>query len=851
MFYRYTTLVATVLLLSYTGGNDAVAQCSTSNATSCQCRTSGQSNCDLLPDITISWKALRDYAGGPNEYPQNDPSNPGRLRVTGSTPNIGYGPLNVRGVDQNGYRWFLCGTDTISIYDPNSSIDYTNSSCPDMKQLILQRIYHKNNGAMTFTERMAGTMTYHPTHGHNHVDDWATFTLRVEVPGESNPLNWPIVGDGAKVGFCLMDYYPCTSSSASGHCRTSQEYNSGTALNSQSNYPNYGLGGGSYNCSQITQGISVGYTDVYSESLDGMWINIPPNTCNGDYWVVMEVDPRNNFIEENENNNWTAVPVTLTQQLPSAVDFASITASTATTICAGTPIELTATAGTSYLWSTGETTRTITPTQSGTYGCTVTSTCGTDAADPVTVEVVEVQEPLGTGDVIEGAGQAVLEATGTDIRWYDQAVGGNMVGSGNQFTTPVISETTSYWAEDRFAQTAASQFVGKSTNSGGGAYNTLDQYLIFDALDAFMLKSVKVYAQSAGNRTFQVLNSTGGLVVETTRNVPAGESRVQLDLFVPAGTDYRLKLTTGFIDMYRNNGGVSFPYSIGGLVNITNSSAGTTYYYYCYDWEVKRPDIVCNSARTEVVATVHDGVRLDLKVALEGPYHSDNGLMHDSLRVLGLIPGTEPFTAAGFQHAGSGGGETISGGVLSITGNDAVVDWILIELRDPTQPSQIVATTSALLLRSGQVVSASGGEVRFPVAQGNYHVAVRHRNHLGCMTAGPIAFGTAATLLDLRSAGTAAWGSGARKDIGGVQALFMGNVLGDQTVKYTGQDNDRDPILQTIGGTVPTSVVVGYLTADTNLDGSVKYTGQANDRDPILSNIGGVVPTQVRNEQLP
>ena len=84
MFYRYTTLVATVLLLSYTGGNDAVAQCSTSNATSCQCRTSGQSNCDLLPDITISWKALRDYAGGPNEYPQNDPSNPGRLRVTGS-----------------------------------------------------------------------------------------------------------------------------------------------------------------------------------------------------------------------------------------------------------------------------------------------------------------------------------------------------------------------------------------------------------------------------------------------------------------------------------------------------------------------------------------------------------------------------------------------------------------------------------------------------------------------------------------------------------------------------------------------------------------------------------------------
>jgi len=31
----------------------------------------------------------------------------------------------------------------------------------------------------------------------------------------------------------------------------------------------------------------------------------------------------------------------------------------------------------------------------------------------------------------------------------------------------------------------------------------------------------------------------------------------------------------------------------------------------------------------------------------------------------------------------------------------------------------------------------------------------------------------------------------------------------------------------------------------------VKYTGAANDRDLILQNIGGSVPTQVRVEQLP
>ncbi|MEZ4739580.1 MAG: hypothetical protein R2818_09575 [Flavobacteriales bacterium] len=110
---------------------------------------------------------------------------PGRLRVTGSTPNIGHGTLNVRGVDRNGYRWFLCGTDTISIYDPNSTTAF--SGCADPKQLILQRVYHKNGATMTYTERFAGTMTYHASYGHNHVDDWATFTLRTEVPGEPDP----------------------------------------------------------------------------------------------------------------------------------------------------------------------------------------------------------------------------------------------------------------------------------------------------------------------------------------------------------------------------------------------------------------------------------------------------------------------------------------------------------------------------------------------------------------------------------------------------------------------------------------------------------------------------------------
>jgi hypothetical protein len=35
------------------------------------------------------------------------------------------------------------------------------------------------------------------------------------------------------------------------------------------------------------------------------------------------------------------------------------------------------------------------------------------------------------------------------------------------------------------------------------------------------------------------------------------------------------------------------------------------------------------------------------------------------------------------------------------------------------------------------------------------------------------------------------------------------------------------------------------------MDGIVLYTGANNDRDRLLQAIGGVVPTEIRSEQLP
>lgn len=253
------------------------------------------------------------------------------------------------------------------------------------------------------------------------------------------------------------------------------------------------------------------------------------------------------------------------------------------------------------------------------------------------------------------------------------------------------------------------------------------------------------------------------------------------------------------------------------------------------------------------VALTQSGLKLAVKLMLEGPYDGNAGRMRDDLRSASLIPATEPYTALGFIQASDGGGETLIPAALTTTGDNAIVDWVMVELRNAASPATIIATRAALVQRDGDVVDIDGSSSLALLAPvGSYVVAVRHRNHLGCMLSTPANLST--TLLsgiDFTSASTPVFGSGARKDVNGVQVLWAGNVLRDQQLLYTGAGNDRDPILVNVGSSAPNNTTTGYRTEDVNMDGVVKYTGPGNDRDPILQNIGGSTPNNTRAEQIP
>jgi hypothetical protein len=249
-----------------------------------------------------------------------------------------------------------------------------------------------------------------------------------------------------------------------------------------------------------------------------------------------------------------------------------------------------------------------------------------------------------------------------------------------------------------------------------------------------------------------------------------------------------------------------------------------------------------------------DAVRVALKLMLDGPYSATTGLMSDALRSASLIPVTEPYTALGYSFTGGGGDGTVPA-TFATSGNDAVVDWVALELRDPNDPTLTLHSRSALLQRDGDVVDLNGSSpVTFAIPPGDYHLVALHRIHLAAMTSAPITFGNGTTTIDLSNGSTPTFGTAAQKAISGdhpVNALWAGDVNFDGSIRYTGLMNDRDPILVDIGGTVATSTITGYLSTDVNMDGTAKYTGSSNDRDIILQNIGGVVPTNTRSEQLP
>jgi hypothetical protein len=216
------------------------------------------------------------------------------------------------------------------------------------------------------------------------------------------------------------------------------------------------------------------------------------------------------------------------------------TVSTANNLCIGNSITLslqnpTVGTGVSYQWQSstngttyanilGATSSTFvtTPTASLYYQCIVTCQSGPSTATSTPVQITFANNIVTTTPANRcGTGTVNLSATGnsgTTIKWYATASGGDTLRTGANFTTPVISTTTNYYVSagvDNFSSgpaTIGTDNAATKINTTGSPYRSgltignevKNQYLI----TASELSSFGMTAGNISALTF-IVNSVG------------------------------------------------------------------------------------------------------------------------------------------------------------------------------------------------------------------------------------------------------------------------------------------------------------------------------------------------------
>lgn len=370
----------------------------------------------------------------------------------------------------------------------------------------------------------------------------------------------------------------------------------------------------------------------------------------------------------------------------------------------------------------------------GTFTVTLSATnaIGTNAITKTNyITVSKPAAPATTGASRCGTGTLTISATSTDtVKWYAAPTSTTVLSTGNSFVTPSLSSTTTYYAERTVA--GATPHVGPTSNAiGTGGYINGSQYLIFRVLKPCTLQSVYVYANGAGNRTFELRNKSQTVLASSTQNVANGGSRITLNFVLSVGDSFQLGFPSGTtINLYRNDAGAVYPYNdANGNVSIIGNTANlSARYYYCYDWILKEQN--CISLRAPTVATIHPSISATAS-------HTNvlcNGGNTGSATV-SATGGTPNFSYSWTGGATSATANNLSAGTYNVTVTDAA-GCTATATQTVTQPTALsisaVVTPDTCNKGVGRIVSTvSGGTSGYSYLWSNAQTTSTANNLIG------------------------------------------------------------------------------------------------------------------------
>lgn len=205
--------------------------------------------------------------------------------------------------------------------------------------------------------------------------------------------------------------------------------------------------------------------------------------------------------------------------------------------------------------------------------------------------------------------------------------------------------------------------------------------------------------------------------------------------------------------------------------------------------------------------------------------------------VLAANATTQPYSGAPFSYSGT---ESVAPSVFTSTAaNTDIVDWVLLELKDSL--GNAVDRKAVFVLENGNLANTDKTQpVVMRANAGNYHLTIRHRNHLG-LSSNLSFYAGGNNLFDFTTATDATlYGDAtAFTTINGTTVMHGGNANSNGSTRFNGSANDRDAILFYLGGNEGATIFNVYRPEDVNMDGVVRFNGSGNDRDALLFNLGG------------
>jgi len=194
---------------------------------------------------------------------------------------------------------------------------------------------------------------------------------------------------------------------------------------------------------------------------------------------------------------------------------------------------------------------------------------------------------------------------------------------------------------------------------------------------------------------------------------------------------------------------------------------------------------------------------------LQGPYNTTSGVMDTLLR--SYVPLSHPYNTSPWGYSGTEQVTSLPSGI---------VDWILLELRSDLNTT--VGRRAAFIKNNGEIVDIDGvSKVGFyDLAEGNYYIVIKHRNHLGVMSVAPVPIGGSTnSSFDFRSTQTQAYGTNPMKTMSdGKCCLYSGDGNASGTISST----DRNAVWR------PQNGQSGYLMGDFNLSGGISAADRNN-----------------------